>query len=819
MTSLIKKISLLTILYLLSRPLYSQISAVNHWESVVLYNDTFKYQTNETAISEINWVQNSYDDSSWPETMGGIGYGDDDDNTVISGITSVFMRKEFNIVDTAEIASMILNIDYDDAFVAYLNGIEIGRSDGLNDLYPSYSALSSENHDAVIPSGGTPENYVVNYSTLKYLLVDGSNLLAIQVHNVSATSSDFSSNVWLSVGLNVETERYSSIPEWFSPPISGFSSNLPILDIETDGVTIVDEPKIDAYMGIIYNGEGELNYSDGAYTDYDGYIGIELRGNSTQDYDKKPYSIETRDELGENLNVSLLGLPKENDWVLRASYFDHTFARNPLADYMARKTGFWASNTRHVELILNGEYQGIYLLMEKIKRDNDRVDVAELDSSDISGEDLTGGYIWEITGFDPNIGERRKLKYPKYDEALPEQIAYITATDDAFRAKMAMNSDIYSDPDTGYVKHIWAKSFISEIIVQEALRNGDAYGWSAYFHKDKNGLINAGPVWDFDQSSGNSSYPDDGVVTGWMFEHESKSSTPFFWKRLYYDSFFKYSLSKQWNELRNDEFSNDSLFAYIDSIASLLSEAQEREFSKWPVLGQYIWRETTGYEDRDTYQKEVDYLKDILAQRWEWMDEELADINEPAGYPEISVTEGMEQMQAHINQEKVYVNLNDLFTYTYAPELEFDAHSCNKDIVKTDVKKSDSLKIKLKGIGTCDIILTATDTYGNTKNTTISFEVLDSIASNNDYTAYQDKLTIYPNPASDHINIYFSNVNSESVNIELYNCTGQLIKTIRQNFNNQTINYDCSQLNNGIYIIRLTTDDRSVFTQRFIITK
>ncbi len=797
---------------------FAQLSTVDHWESIILNTDTFTYQTNDAAITDNNWITSSYDDSSWLQAIGGIGYGDDDDNTVISGITSVFLRKEFTIKDTSQIASMILNIDYDDAFVAYLNGVEIARSEGLNDLYPSYNTLSSSNHDAEIPDGGSPDNNTISTSILNNYLHNGSNLLAVQVHNVSTTSSDFSSNVWLSVGLNTKEELYRSIPSWFTPPISGFSSNLPIVVIETNGATIIEDTKINAHMGIIYNDNGDTNYSDGEYNHYDGTIGIEIRGNSTADFDKKPYNIETRDSVGDNLNVKLLGMHKENDWVLRASYIDHTFARNSLADHLARETGFWAAETRHVEVILDGEYQGIYVLMEKIKRDDHRVDIAELDSSDISGNDVTGGYIWEVTGFGYNFGERRKIKYPKYDDIMPEQLSYIRTTDDAFRAKMAMNSSIYSDPDTGYVKHIWAESFMSEIIVQETMRNGDAYGWSAYFHKDKDELINAGPVWDFDQSSGNSTYPDDGVLSGWMFQHEKKSSTPAFWPLLYKDPFFYYSLCKEWNDLRQQAFSNDNILAYVDSIATLLSEAQKREFSKWPVLGKNIYRETTGYQDRDTYKKEVDYLKDWLTQRLTWIDDQLSGYSIPDGYPEITVATGINELSAYLDDEKSYINLHDIFSYTYSPDLEYDASSSNKDILSTDVKKSDSVRIKLKEVGSANITLSAKDTYGNTKSTLITYNVLEGSSGMNQAEENYQTTKIFPNPAQNNINISI-NRNCNNLEIKLYNIAGQYLATIYKGNNTSTVDYDCCYLSSGIYLVQITSDNAPIETQRLIITK
>ena len=157
------------------------------------------------------------------------------------------------------------------------------------------------------------------------------------------------------------------------------SSNLPIVVIDTNGQEIPNEPKLDVHMGIIYNGEGQRNYITDPFNEYDGFIGIELRGNASQMFPKKPYLFETRDELGNNLNVSLLGLPKENDWILRAAYIDKTLLRDALAYEMARDMGRWASRSRHVELILNGEYWGVYVLVESIKPDVNRVDIARMD--------------------------------------------------------------------------------------------------------------------------------------------------------------------------------------------------------------------------------------------------------------------------------------------------------------------------------------------------------------------------------------------------------------------------------------------------------
>ncbi len=127
---------------------------------------------------------------------------------------------------------------------------------------------------------------------------------------------------------------------------------------------------------------------------YTGKVGIEIRGRYSANLPQKPYGFETRDEAGNNLNVPILGMPEENDWILTANYNDKAFLRNFLAFELFRKMGHYAPRTVYCEVVLNDAYQGIYLLGEKIKRDKNRVDIAKLNPDENSGDDLTGGYIF-----------------------------------------------------------------------------------------------------------------------------------------------------------------------------------------------------------------------------------------------------------------------------------------------------------------------------------------------------------------------------------------------------------------------------------------
>ncbi|MBN1479229.1 CotH kinase family protein [candidate division KSB1 bacterium] len=596
---------------------------IDHWESVVLASDTWKYFVG-TSEPPATWRSGTFDDTSWREGQGGFGYGDDDDQTVLANILSLYLRSRFDIADISTIGEVIFHIDYDDAFIAYLNDVEIARSAGVSGMYPSHNTSSTQDHEAQMYQGGSPDAFYVEPGHLQR----GSNVLALQIHNTSTTSSDMSAIPFLSIGLTTTERRYRPTPEWFQEPFEFTSSNIPIIIINTQGQQIQNEPKIMARMGVIDNQNG-INSIQDNFNEYDGWIGIEMRGNATQSggvvQDKWSYSLETRNEDGSNNNVKLLGMPKDNDWILLAVFIDKTLARDALAYRMARSLGRWAPRTRHVELVINGEYQGVYLFMEKIKPDNNRVDIAKLDSADIAGEAVTGGYIWDIQqadGTDIDFGQRRVLKYPKPDQVMPQQLDYIRNYDDEFRA--VMNRSYYDDPVRGYPKYIDVTSFIDEIILQEITKNSDAYGWSGFFYKERSGKMFAGPIWDFDQALSNSTHMQGDRIQMWVIENNDGSHPPF-WEKLWETPAFKQQLADTWFEYRRGPLETNFLFGIIDSLATYLNEAQQRNFTKWAILGVPIWRSTAGAAQRNTYQKEVDYMKDYLREHADWMDAELAE--------------------------------------------------------------------------------------------------------------------------------------------------------------------------------------------------
>ncbi len=606
-----------------------QLSSIDHWETVVFETNNWHYFVGNTA-PPTNWNQPSFSPTTWPTGQGGIGYADGDDNTIIPPTTSVYMRLNFFIADTASIIAALLNADYDDAFVAYLNGHEIARANiGTPGIPPSHTDTSDIYREAIMYQGNAPESYVLLEDDIDQHLKTGMNTLAIQVHNYHINSSDMSARFFFSVGVNNTTMTYQPVPSWFVVPF--ITSNLPLIKINTNGQTIPEEYKITADMEIIDNGPGNLNNFTDSANGYNGKIGIEIRGASSTLFDKKGFGIETRDALGNNNNVSLLGMPSENDWVLHGPYADKSLFRNYLTYYIGMQLGGYQPRVRLCELFLDNQYWGVYVLIEKIKRDNNRVDIAKLTPADTLGDELTGGYIYKIDRDDgPENGWFSPYGYgyyafhhPNSSDLHPLQKAYIKNHMNAFEAMM--NTLNYNNPTTGYPAWIDVPSFIDYMMMQEITRNIDAYRLSAFMYKDKDsdgGKIHGGPIWDFNLGYGNEDFCDNGNAIGWAFNLRFVCGAPFpvWWAKLVGDSDFRDDFHCRWVELRSSVLHTDTLMHFIDSLVIATEDARIRNFNRWPVIGQYVW--PNPYIG-NTYQEEITYLKNWITQRLTWMENNM----------------------------------------------------------------------------------------------------------------------------------------------------------------------------------------------------
>ncbi len=419
------------------------------------------------------------------------------------------------------------------------------------------------------------------------------------------------------------------------------SSNLPIVLIDTYGQEIPDDPKIQAGMKIIDNASGQRNY----VTDipaYDAYAGIEIRGSSSQMFPKKSYGFETWDAQGEELKVSLLGMPEESDWILNANYTDKTFCRNTLAYQVSRNMGHYATRYEHVEVVINGIYKGVYIFSEKIKRDENRVNIAKLKPDQNSGDLLTGGYIFKIdkpTGSgggegwesnfpppaNPGVTIFFQYEFPKASDITDQQKNYISEYVNTFES--ALSGPNFDDPQLGFRQYADEGSFLDYFIVNEISKNVDGYRLSTFIHKQRESLggkLRIGPVWDYDIAWHNANYYGAEEFTGWSYQFpypDDNWQVPFWWGRLLQDTTFANNLKCRWTFLRDDLLSDAWFDQYIDSIAMVLNESQQRNFTVWPILGVYVWPNPWPYPQ--TYAEETGVLKNWIHQRMAWLDANL----------------------------------------------------------------------------------------------------------------------------------------------------------------------------------------------------
>ncbi len=427
-----------------------------------------------------------------------------------------------------------------------------------------------------------------------------------------------------------------------APVVTPFTtSNLPLVIINTGNQNIPDNPKIMASMGIVYNGVGVLNHTTDVYNNYNGKIGIELRGSTSQTFPKKSYGFNTWTNTGADTSAMLLGMPKESEWILSANYSDKSMMNNVLAYRLFQLMGSYAPRTRFVELIINNQYQGVYVLMEKIKRDSNRVDVSKLTTNDSLGSALTGGYILKIdkntgsggggftSNYTPLVNANGQTIFFQYDypsdtKITQQQKHYIQLFVDSFENALH-NVSLY-DTLKGWRRFAGENSFVKYFILNEISKNVDGYRLSTYLYKSKDthgNKLHIGPPWDYDIAFANANYCGGNVDTGWAFNFGMECSgdvfqVPFWWKKLMSDTSFQNHLKCTYDSLRTTILDTTNLFHWIDSVALFLNNAKDRNFDIWPILGLYVWPNPSPIPA--SYAGEIEELKIWLRKRLHWMD-------------------------------------------------------------------------------------------------------------------------------------------------------------------------------------------------------
>jgi hypothetical protein len=397
-----------------------------------------------------------------------------------------------------------------------------------------------------------------------------------------------------------------------NPQFVPTTMNLPVINITTSYAEPIQSKVI--YVAGSISITPTAGSTDVAYS---GTMQIRGHGTSTWLLPKKPYKVKL------DTKASLLGMPAGSTWILLANYDDKSLLRNQVAFEASRRLGMaWTPNSRFVELFVNGQYEGNYQLTEEIKINKNRVNIPELDDTDISGKSLTGGYLLEVdTRGDPDdilFTTSRGVIFDLHDPdpAAPQQLTYIEnymqQTEDV------LYSSKFTDPATGYLQYLDRDSFIDWYLVNELFKNNDAAFWSScWLYKDRSGKLFMGPVWDFDIGAGNVNYNGNNDPTGWWLRSNPQVYTQWT-ERLFDDPAFAAAVAARWKQVKATQF--DSLSAYIDQNAAALSLSQQNNFKRWIILGAYV---TPNAEVAGSYQGEVDYLKSWLTQRIAWMDSQL----------------------------------------------------------------------------------------------------------------------------------------------------------------------------------------------------
>lgn len=433
--------------------------------------------------------------------------------------------------------------------------------------------------------------------------------------------------LWVAVMLALQGDIFAQTtpPRTATPVVPlTFSTSLPLMVIDTGGMAIADDPKIPASLAVISKGAGDSNRPSDRPTGFQGGIGIEVRGTTSQTFPKKQYGFETRDDLGKGAAVGLLGLPPGRSWILSAAYSDPTLLRDAVAYNLARRMGHYASRTLPVELILNGEYQGVYLLEEKLEPAPGRIQLGKQ------------GVLLQITPADrvdpgdvsfklPEFGTTFVIEFPKGKALTGAMKADIEKAVTSFAFGLYRPDPSRAQPS--YLEHVDLNSLADFVLLNEFFKNADAFFASTYLTRDPSvtgdagmpGKLAFGPVWDLDRGMGNSGRPDLDQPTGWAFQGA------LFTERLYNDRTFVKHYVQRWHALRKTGVI-DSVLADFERDASLLAGPAGRNFTRWPLAGQSVIPGTTA---AGRYPAEVAKLKAWLTARAAWMDSNINALLQP----------------------------------------------------------------------------------------------------------------------------------------------------------------------------------------------
>ena len=418
-----------------------------------------------------------------------------------------------------------------------------------------------------------------------------------------------------------------------APTIETFTSNLPLLILHQFDIYITSGDKTPAYMTLIdrdINSRSDIRLEPVLQS----RIMADIRGSSSQMFPKKMFGFHLIHENGNNRDEALLGMPADHNWILYAPYSDKTLMRNVISYALSEDMGHYSPRTRFVELFLHSgsgavsssHYHGVYVLVERIKWGEGRVNIQKISPGDESEPEISGGYIIKKDRFNPgedglltSRGTHLAFVRPDESEITVNQKQWITNyLNDLESALFGVD---FKDPENGYADYIDVGSFIDFHLITELAKEIDGFRLSTFMHKDRGGKLKMGPVWDFNLSFGNADYNEGWMPSGWYYTQISQEQYLNGWyTRLFQDPAFTDAYKKRWWQLRKGPFSAEYILNMMQENAELLGESQERNFTRWPTLGTYVW---PNWFIGNTYEDEVNWMRQWTADRLDWMDRQL----------------------------------------------------------------------------------------------------------------------------------------------------------------------------------------------------
>lgn len=432
---------------------------------------------------------------------------------------------------------------------------------------------------------------------------------------------------------------------------SDFTSNMPIIVLENFGGGSVSSTYKNFYL---LGFESQLPNNRSAVLnepDYSTRSAMHIRGNSSAGWPKKQYRLEIQNQEGFDKDISLLGLPKESDWVLNAPYADKSLIRNAFLFELANDIGLLAPRTKYCEVFLDqdgdglemsttgDDYVGVYVLMENIKRGENRVDIPVMPLSVKTEPDITGGYILRFD--EDGEDETDPIVYP---------ITYTTAAP-LYLRDGDLSKYQYNQTQIGWIKNyvnstrgaIWTEnaqtrididSWINLLVFNELNRDQDAYFRSNYLYKDRGGKIMQGPAWDLNFSVGVGMTRDCWTNDGWQFQHNSAYMGTEWMNRVLAVEDNTQKFIDRWQECRKNQFDLNGIWTRIDRhMAAISQEAADRNYLQWSgVLTQTYWYTppTEPYRSRTLQpwydpsgDDQIDYIKDWIQWRLNWVDSQF----------------------------------------------------------------------------------------------------------------------------------------------------------------------------------------------------